>query len=306
MEIRDIRAFIEVANHQGFTKAAEHSHLSQPSLSKAVKKLEEELGVELFDRSTRHLLMTDAGKIVYKQGQQALASLQALPILLEELSDGATGKIKIGIPPLIGTLFFPQIARNFHTHYPNVKLELFEQGAVVIEQLVEDEKIDVGIIVLPTDKPIFNIYSIINDEFLLYIHRDHRLANRESVELNELKEEQFILFSKNFTLHKHIINACTEAGFIPSISYESSQWDLIIELVASNLGIALLPKSIFEKQNNPLIKTLPLQSSSLVWKLGVITKKDTYHSYALKRFIQLFTDNQLISSNHTQLAPSIE
>ena len=78
MEIRDIRAFIEVANHQGFTKAAEHSHLSQPSLSKAVKKLEEELGVELFDRSTRHLLLTDAGKIVYKQGQQALASLAGI------------------------------------------------------------------------------------------------------------------------------------------------------------------------------------------------------------------------------------
>ena len=92
---------------------------------------------------------------------------------MEELSDGATGEIKIGIPPLIGTLFFPQIARNFHTHYPNVKLELFEHGAILIEQLVEEDQIDVGIIVLPTDKSIFNTYSFINDEFLLYIHHDH-------------------------------------------------------------------------------------------------------------------------------------
>ena len=110
---------------------------------------------------------------------------------------------------------------------------------------MEENQIDVGIIVLPTDKSIFNTYSFINDEFLLYIHHEHPLANRESVELIELKDEQFILFSKGFALHEHIINACIEAGFIPSISYESSQWDLILELVASNLGIAFLPKSIF-------------------------------------------------------------
>ncbi|MCG7343542.1 LysR family transcriptional regulator [Sporosarcina sp. ACRSL] len=295
MEFRDIRAFVEVANHQGFTKAAEHSHQSQPSLSKAVKKLEDELGVTLFDRSTRHLLLTDAGKIVYTQGQQALAALQALPNLLEELSEGATGEIKIGIPPLIGTLFFPEIARTFHMHYPNVKLELYEHGAMIIEQLLEEDKIDVGITVLPTDNTIFHTYPFINDEFILYLHHDHQLAERESVELIELKGEQFILFSKGFALHEHIINACKDAGFIPSISYESSQWDLILELVASKLGITLLPKSIFEKQNNPLIKTIPLQSSSLRWKLGVITKKNAYHSFALKKFIQLFTEKQLIS-----------
>lgn len=300
MEFRDVRDFVEVANHQGFTKAAEHSHRSQPSLSKAVKKLEEELGVKLFDRSTRHLLLTDAGKIVYKQGQLALAALQALPNLLEELSEGAAGEIKIGIPPLIGTLFFPEIARTFHMLYPNVKLELYEQGALLIEQLVEEGQIDVGIIVLPTDESIFNTYPFINDEFLLYLRHDHRLANRDSVELIELKDEPFIIFSEGFALHEHIINACTDAGFIPSISYESSQWDLILELVASNLGITLLPKSIFEKQNNPLIKTIPLASSSLLWKLGVITNKNAYHSYALKRFIQVFTDNQLLSFEKTE------
>lgn len=295
MEFRDIRAFIEVANHLSFTKAAEHSYLSQPSLSKAVKKLEEQLNVELFDRSTRRLVLTDAGKIVYRQGQQALASLNDLPILLEELSDGATGEIKIGIPPLIGTLFFPQIARTFHKQYPNVKLELVEHGAILIEQLVEEGQIDVGLIVLPVNKSIFNIYSFINDEFLLYIHRDHPFAKRTSVELSELKDEQFIIFSKSFALHDYIINACKETGFIPSISYESSQWDLILELVASELGITLLPKSIFKKQNNPAIKTIPLQASSLLWKLGVVTKKNAYHSFALKKFIQLFTDRHPIS-----------
>lgn len=289
MELRDIKSFLEVANHNSFTKATEYSYLSQPSLSKAVKKLEEELQVKLFDRSTRHIELTDAGKIVYRQGQQALNLLNELPNLLNELIEIDTGEIKIGIPPLIGTLFFPNIARTFHDQYPNVKLELVELGAKLIEQLVEESKIDVGLIVLPVDELVFNVYPFINDEFVLYINQDHPLAKRTSIALSELKDEQFIIFTKDFALHDFIINTCKEAGFTPTISYKSSQWDLILELVASNLGITLLPKSIFEKQNNPIIKTISLQKPSLLWQLAIVTKKDAYQSFALRKFLQMFT-----------------
>ena len=287
MEFKNIKAFIEVANHMSFTKAAEHSYLSQPSLSKAVKKLEEEFNVLLFNRSTRQLSLTDAGEIVYKQGKEALSSLSQLPSLLDELIGAASGDIKIGMPPLIGTLFFPQIAREFDNRYPNVNIELCELGAKVIEDLVEDGKIDAGIIVLPTDDTVFNILPFISDEFVLFINSDHSLANRGAVAISELKDEKLILFSKSFALHNYIINACKDAGFNPIISYESSQWDLIIELVALKLGVTLLPKSIFEKQSNANIKMIPLQTP-LLWNLGIITKKDTYHSFALKKFIEMF------------------
>jgi DNA-binding transcriptional LysR family regulator len=287
MELRDIKSFIGVADHKSFTKAAEHSYLSQPSLSKAVKKLEDELHVELFDRSTRYLHLTDAGQIVYIQGKKALAALTELTTLLDELTDAEVGEIKMGIPPLIGTLFFPNIARLFHDQYPNVTLELIEMGAKVIEQLVKDDQIDVGLIVLPVDETVFNIYPFITDDFVLCTHQGHPLARKRSVSLSQLKDEKFIVFSEHFSLHDHIINACKEAGFTPSISYESSQWDLILELVASKLGIALLPNSIFEKQNNPSIKTIPLQAPSLLWKLGVITKKESYHSFALRKLLEI-------------------
>ena len=292
MELRDIKAFISVANHSSFTKAAEHSFLSQPTLSKSVRKLEDNLKIELLDRSTRHLRLTDAGEIVYKQGQQALASLNELPFLLNELIQGVAGEIKIGIPPLIGTLFFPQIARSFHTQYPNVKLELVELGSKLIEQLVEEGQIDIGLIVLPADESAFNVYSYFSDEFALYVHKDHPLAARTSIALSELKDEQFIIFSKDFTLHDYVINACKEAGFNPTISYMSSQWDLILELVTSKLGITLLPKVIFEKQNSPVIKTIPLQAPSLQWNLVIVTKKNTYQSFALKNILQLFVGSE--------------
>lgn len=292
MEFKDIKAFVEVANHLSFTKAAESSYVSQPSLSKAVKKLEEELNMTLFNRSTRQLRLTDAGEIVYKQGKQALASLNEVHLLLDELTKADTGEINLGMPPLIGTLFFPEIARIFHQRYPNVKINLVELGAKVVEDLVEEGQIDAGIIVLPTNDHLFNVQPFIEDNFVLFVHKDHLLSHLEAVDLAEFKNEKFIIFDKSFALHNYIINACNEAGFNPNISYESSQWDLIVELVASKLGITLLPQSIFKNQSNPAIKMIPLKSPSLKWQLGVITKKDTYHSFALKKLTEMLHESK--------------
>lgn len=292
MELRDLNAFMNVALHKSFTKAAEHSFITQPSLSKAVKKLEEELQVELFDRSTRHLRLTDAGELVFQQGQKALGALSELHVLLDELRDIQAGEIKIGIPPLIGTLFFPQIARNFHQHYPNVHLELIELGAKLIEQLVEDGDVDLGIIVLPVNEQKFTIYPFIQEPFVLYIHEDHPLAARASVKLTDLQNEPFILFSKEFTLHDLVLQACENAGFSPNIAYRSSQWDLIIELISLNLGIALLPRMIYHKQTNQNITIVPLEQPNLLWTLGLITKKGAYHPHALKALLEQLVEDK--------------
>nr|WP_308417657.1 LysR family transcriptional regulator [Alkalihalobacterium bogoriense] len=112
MEMKDLRYFVEVANYGSFTKAAQQTFLSQPALSKSVQKLERELNVELFERSTRKLKLTDAGNIVYKQSLHILNATNELTTLLDDLMNLPTGKIKIGIPPLIGTLFFQRSLQN--------------------------------------------------------------------------------------------------------------------------------------------------------------------------------------------------
>jgi DNA-binding transcriptional LysR family regulator len=287
LELRDLKSFIEVVKHQSFTKAASHSYLSQPSFSKAVKKVEEELKVELFDRSTRHLRLTDAGQIVYEQAQKALVSLSEITFLLDDLRNVAVGEIKIGIPPLIGTLFFPNIAKWVQENYPNVSLLLVERGAKLIGQLVENGEVDLGIVVLPTDTSKFNMHPFITDEFVLYVHKKHPLAMRSAIDISELKEEKFILFSDEFTLHDYIKRVCTDAGFVPDVSYQSSQWDLIIELVSSEFGVTLLPKSIYYKQNNPNVQIVPIAKPTLYWKLGIITKKEAYHSFALREVLKM-------------------
>ena len=222
LELKDLRYFLEVVKYGSFTKAAANTYISQPTLSKSLKKLESELKVELFERSARKLKLTDAGEIVYKQGVKILGATNELTTLLDDLMNLPNGEIKIGIPPLIGTLFFPSIAKNIAKIFPNVSLELIELGTKRIEHLVEEGHVDVGIVVLPIDERKFNIIPFIKEEIMLYTHANHTYAKKEIVKIQELEEENFIIFNREFVLHELIIQQCQIAGFNPNIVYESS------------------------------------------------------------------------------------
>ncbi|CAM5721524.1 LysR family transcriptional regulator OS=Lysinibacillus sphaericus OX=1421 GN=LS41612_21425 PE=3 SV=1 [Lysinibacillus sphaericus] len=223
-----------------------------------------------------------------------MRSVHDLHILLDDLLNIKTGTIKLGIPPLIGTLFFPEIARKFHQQYPNVHLELVERGAKLIGTLVENGEVDMGIVVLPTDERKFVVQSFVEDQFFVYINEQHPLAQQDTILLQDLKNESFIIFTEEFTLHDYVIKSCKSAGFTPIIGYKSSQWDLIVELVSSNLGVTLLPYSIAAKQTNQNVKIIPLQNYHMPWRLGVITKKNTYQSYALKQLLKTIRSEETL------------
>lgn len=286
MDLRDLRCFIAIVQTGSFTKAAEQIFVSQPSLSKSVKRLEGQLQVSLLERSTRFVRVTDAGWVVYEQSKKVMQALEEMPLLLDDLKQVQTGSIKIGIPPLIGTLFFPQLARRFHEKYPNVHLELTELGAKLIWRLVDEGEVNIGFVVLPTNEELFQVKPFIEDEFVLFVHEAHPFAQKSSISIKELKNEAFILFSEEFTLHDVVLQECNRAGFIPNVVYKSSQWDLIVELVSSQLGITLLPRSIYEKQTNQNVKVVPLEER-LLWRLGIITKRDAYMPFAVKEFLQV-------------------
>lgn len=286
MELKELEHFIAVVDYDGFSKAASNIFVSQPTLSKSVKKLEEDLDVILFERSTRRLALTDAGKLVYNKALKVISATEELRASLDDLLHIPSGEIKIGIPPLIGTLFFPVIAKKFDQLHPQISLQLIEHGARRIQYLIEDGKVDVGIVVLPINEKKFSVSPFINEEFKLFLHPNHSLANRDIVHLRELKDELFILFNKEFSLHNLIINECeTKGNFTPEIAYESSQWDVIAELVSADLGITLLPKTIYTKMDHTHIKAVPIESPPM-WELGIITKKDRYLSYAVRSLLK--------------------
>ncbi|MCY0090443.1 MULTISPECIES: LysR family transcriptional regulator [Bacillus amyloliquefaciens group] len=286
MDIRQITYFLEVAKSNSFTKASENLHLSQPALSKMVKSLEEELKVELIDRSARQIALTDAGEIVFEQGQMIMKSIDDLSTNLYDLLHLKKGKVKIGIPPLIGVLFFPKIIKGFKQLYPDVSIKLIEHGGNKVKQEVEDGVLDLGVVIEPVDEEQFDIIPLLNEELMLFVHSAHPLVHKEIVEMQDLKNEPFILFSEDFSLHDRIIQECVRAGFRPNIVYESSQWDFISEMIGEELGVSIFPQSIVKKTDQSLVKAISIVNPSIPWKVAVILKKGKYVSHAVREFIR--------------------
>lgn len=291
MDIRQIEYFSEVAKHLSFTKAASTLHVSQPSISKAIQNLEAELGVPLFYRSSKQLELTDAGRAVLINAQHVLEAFKNLRSELTDLMDLKKGQIRIGIPPIVGSEFFSKLVSQYKEQYPYIELILTEVGSKKIRVGVEAGELDIGLICnLSVANENLEAIGILKDPLMLIVHRDHPLAVRPSVQLSELEKESFIIYRNDFTLYDRIIDECAKSGFFPTIACETSQKDLIIEMVAAKLGIALLPKRICEKIPYDTIVAVPFNEETIYLELGMTWKKNKYLSFAVREFINLAHD----------------
>lgn len=290
MDIRQLSYFIEVAKHQSFTKAAHSLHVTQPTLSKMVKNLEQEMDVSLFDRSSRKVRLTDAGEVVFVQAQKIVNSLDDLSSSLYDIMNLNKGKITIGLPPVISTLFFPTIIAEFQARYPEVTVILVEDGAKKVEEKVADGEVDLGFVMLPVDAERFDVIPFVSQEIKLLVHEDHPLADRETRDLIDFKDDPFLLLSKEFTLNGRTVEFCRGEGFEPKVAYESSQWDFIVGMVEKNLGVTLMPKLICDRVQHGPFKTISL-TQTFPWRLGIIMAKNRYVPYVSREFITLV--NQL-------------
>ncbi|WP_442599853.1 LysR family transcriptional regulator [Neobacillus sp. D3-1R] len=287
MELRQLVYFLEAAKHKSFTKAAEALHISQPALSKMIKSLEDELDMTLIVRSNKTSELTDGGLIVMNYAQKILTQMDEMTRTLNDLTSLNRGSISIGIPPIIGSLYFPSVMADFHKMYPNISINITEYGGAKVVKSVEVGEFELGVAVLPVDDSVFNIYPIVEDQMKLVIHHQHPLASHNLIHLKELKDEEFIFYHEDFALHDIMWKNFIREGFEPKILFKSSQWDLMTEMVGANLGVTILPESICKRVENKQVKIIAIKPE-IPWNLAVITKKDKYLSYATKRFIEFF------------------
>jgi DNA-binding transcriptional LysR family regulator len=292
MDFRQLSYFAEVARHGSFTKASAALHLSQPTLSKVVKCLEDELGVTLFDRSAKHIVLTDAGATVLAEAKTILHSLGHLSDSLYEMQHLHKGSIFLGLPPIIASLFFPGIIAGFHTRYPNISIRLTEGGSKRVETAVENGDADLGIVVLPVEAGLFDVRPFLCERLSVIVPVGHPLAAKEKITLPELREEPVILLSEGFAIHERILEECGNLGFQPRIVYESAQWDFISEMTAEGMGLSFFPESLCQKLDSRRIRTLPLEGPVIPYDVAVITRKDRYLSYAAREFIRYLQEGR--------------
>lgn len=297
MDIRQLQYLIEVARFKSFTKAADSLFITQPTISKAIKGMEDELGIALFDRIGKRIELTDAGQIIAQQAQSIVTSFQNLTAELDDLRNLKKGHIRIGLPPMVGSSFFPRVIGQFHLQYPDITIQLFEDGAKKVEQDVASGMLDVGVVVLPTVQEGLNSFPFVEEKLNLVVHPSHSLAKQSEVALSELAGDDFVLFREDFTLHDRIIGECAKVGFQPHVIYESSQWDLISEMVAVGLGITLLPETICREVDDDRVCIIPLVNPIIPWKLGIVWREERYLSFAAREWIR-FAQSELSIGDH--------
>ncbi|WP_312094273.1 LysR family transcriptional regulator [Niallia sp.] len=291
MEIRQLHYFVEVVKQKNMTKASDNLHISQPALSKAIKSLEAEIGLTLIHRSNKTHELTDAGSVVFEYGQKILAQVEEMSSTLHDMTNLTRGNINIGLPPIIGSLFFPKIIAAFHKAYPNIQINIKEYGAAKVVKSVEEGEFEIGVAVLPLTDEAFHVFPLVKEELKLIVPESHRLANKKKVQMKELKEEEFIFYSEEFALYEIMRRKFIQEGFEPNIIFKSSQWDFMVEIVAANLGISILPESICNRANNNQVHFIDLEPVTN-WELVIITKKDRYLSVAGRRFIDFVLNNE--------------
>jgi len=286
VDVRQLEYFLEVAKHRSFSKASKSIHLSQPTLSKMIKGLEEELDVVLLNRSTRSVELTEEGKVVQHHAQAVVQAMENLQSAVADLSELRTGSFSLGLPPVIGASFFPKIITEFRRLYPRITIKLAEEGSKQIEQRLLAGELDLGVVVLPVNGQLFETVPIVNRHLKLVVPLEHPLANKRKVLLADLREESFILFRQEFSLHDRVKEACISQGFTPHISFASSQWDFIYELVCAGQGISFLPETICARLDKRRVAVIHHVEPPINWNLGVIWKKDSYLSRAAKGWIE--------------------
>ena len=287
MDVHALRTFVEVARRQGFTRASEALHVTQPAISKVVKALEEELGTPLLHRERRRVRLTEAGRIVLERAQGVLDSLRVIEEEVVELAALRRGKLRLGMPPIVGVTFFPPLLAEFHQLHPGISLELREEGSHHIEALVRDRELDVGAVVLPTDEKAFGTMPFVRDELRAVLHPSHPLARRRSLSLRDLADTPFVLYRPEFALHGHILDACRRAGFSPAVVSESSHWDFIVAMVAANIGVALLPQTICLQLDRRQVRAVRMSEPIIPWNVALIWRKDRQLPPATRAWLEL-------------------
>lgn len=294
MELKSLKIFAEVVQSRSFSQAAERLCMTQPSMSKAIAHLEQELGVDLFKKGRagrkRENQLTQTGELIYSHAQVMLAEQQKIYNTLQQLLQLKKGRLTLGLPPLGSVLLSPLIA-IFHHHYPEIELQFLEVGASQIEQALEAKNIDVGI-VLGGLKSGLAAIPIIDSPLCMVATKKSGWAGRQHVDLIELKEQHFLLYADSFSLNNVILNAARSVGFEPQVVCKSGQWDFITKMVEFNMGLALLPKIYCDQLDHALFDVVPLKAPQLNWTLSMAWNTSVDMTPATRAWLKIVDENR--------------
>jgi LysR family hydrogen peroxide-inducible transcriptional activator len=248
MELHQLRYFCAVADSGSFSRAAEQSHVSQPSLSQQILKLEDELGARLFDRLGRTVRLTEVGKTFLPRARAVLRELEAARGDVVERKDSVGGTICVGVIPTIAPYFLPAQLAFLSRRFPEAKLTVVEEITPVLLERLRGSVVDVAILALPIRGHEFEAFPLLTEHLFAAVPKQHRHAKHSSVALKDLREERFLLLRDGHCFRDTAVEACDRARVHPQIVFESGQFSSILSMVGAGMGVSIVPEMAVEKK----------------------------------------------------------
>ncbi|QBD75548.1 LysR family transcriptional regulator [Ktedonosporobacter rubrisoli] len=275
MELRQLHYFLVVAEELHFSRAAARLHMSQPPLSQQIKQLEEELGVQLFKRTKRHVELTEAGEVFLQGTRQILAQVKHTINDTQRAERGEVGSLTIGFVGSATYEILPKILRAYRASFPDVKLDLRQLTTAEQVKALIAGQIQLGFLRPPIQKETLRLETLLREPLVVALPKDHQLAAETHLSLRSLAQEPWILYPRRLGAgtYDRLMRACQQAGFEPQIVQEAIEMQTIVGLVATGIGISLVPASVQGLRQNDIIYR-DLFDPPLSWELALAMRRE--------------------------------
>lgn len=292
MDIRQLEIFQAVAKHRSFTKAAREIRIAQPAVSIAIRKLEDELELQLFSRSEKKVFLTSEGEVLLQHARLLSDQFEATLSNMNDLRELKKGKVRIGMPAMMGAYFFPEVFRKFKKIYPFLNIQVHDEGTKIIQKRLLTGEIELGVVTMGETPENLDVQPFLRQEMLIFVPQDHRLAQRKKVKYQEIIKEDLITVKDGYFLREAINRMSQESQLKPNITFETNLMTLTRALVLDHYGIGICLEMVLKADKDLVGISF---DPPVILDFGIAWKKNGYLSKANRVFVDFLLEN---SWNH--------
>ena len=278
MELHQLRYFIAIAETSSFSRAAERCHVSQPSLSQQIKKLEDQLGQRLFDRLGKRVALTEAGKMLLDRVSVIISHVENAEREIRDSREVLNKRLSIGALPTIAPYFIPPLVEHMVVRHPDIELTIHEDLTRNLVAATAAGELDLAIMALPINDPRLQVKPFHTERLLVAMAKGHSLARRKKLSLIHLAEERFIRLSDMHCLGEQVSSFCHDSNFNPQVACHSAQIETLQSLVAQGFGLSFVPEMARKSRHSEKIVYRSLADYKLERTLAMVTNKHRYLS----------------------------
>ncbi|MEQ8859541.1 MAG: DNA-binding transcriptional regulator OxyR [Pseudomonadales bacterium] len=286
MNLRDLKYLVAVAEHRHFGRAAESCFVSQPTLSTQIKKLEEELGVTLIERSNRQVMLTPVGERIVRQAQRVLREVNQMVHIAEEHKDPFGGDFRLGIIPTVAPYLLPKILGPIKKAFPKLRIQLTEAQTAVLLRMVREGDLDAVILALPADEDNLQQVKLYSEPFFFAASRSHPKAAQRSVRLSDLDDEQVLLLEDGHCLRDQALDICHAHNAVENTNFRATSIETLRQMVAANVGITLMPELAITSRSGP-VRYLPFKGDDPHRDIGLCWRSTSTRSDLLRELAEV-------------------